>query len=111
MYAYYPTSHRDEVNHGDMGSTETIDFAQGPAHYGNISASCTLTLSNPLSGSAYSLLIEADGTNGINWPGSVEWGTPGAPNFAGLSDGDLVLVSLYYSGTKGTYYGTYRNDF
>lgn len=100
-----------EVDHGDMGTTETIDFANGPAHYGNISAGCTLTLSNPESGGAYTLLFEADGTNEITWPGTVDWGGTGAPDFSALTDGDLVLISLYYSGKKSKYYGTYKDDF
>lgn len=101
-------NYRAEVDHGDMGATETINFANGPAHYGNISADCTLTLSNPASGGAYTLLIEANGTNEVTWPGTVNWLGESAPDFSALADGELVLISLYYSGEKSTYYGTYK---
>lgn len=101
-------THKAEVDHGDAGSTETINFADGPAHYFNVSAECTLTLSNPQDGGAYVILIEANGTHEVLWP-AVTWLTPGgvAPDISALSDGDLCIVNLYRSGTKAAYIGTY----
>jgi hypothetical protein len=101
-------NHKAEVNHGAAGSTETIDFNAGPAHYFDVDADCTLTLSNPQSGGAYVILIEANGTNEVLWP-SVTWLTPGgvAPDISALANGDLCAVNLYYSGSKSAYIGTY----
>jgi len=99
-----------EVDHGDMGATETIDFATGPAHYGNISAACTVTLSNVVSGSAYSVVIEANGTDDITWAGpTIDWGTDGQPDFTALADGDLTLINFYYSGTKTVVLASYKS--
>lgn len=97
-----------EVDHGDMGASETFDFSQGPAHYGNISADCAVTLSNGQSGAAYSLLIEGNGTNEITWSTTVDWLGAGAPDFSAMADGELGLVNIYWSAKKSTYVGSYK---
>lgn len=100
--------YKAEISHGDMGATETFDFSAGPAHYGNVSADCTVTLSNPADGGSYVILIEANGTNEVIWP-TITWLTAGgvAPDISALSDGEFCIVNLYRSGTKSAYIGTY----
>lgn len=99
-----------EVDHGDMGATETFDFSASPAHYGNISADCTLTLSNYLSGQAYTAVIEANGTHEITWAGpTIEWGDDGVPDFSAMADGDLTLVNFYWCSKKSLILGSYKS--
>lgn len=64
-------------SHSTMGSTETIDLADGNYHYGTLNADCTFTFSGSTTGKLCSFILELieDGTGGWDptWPGSVVW--------------------------------------
>jgi len=87
----------------DAGSNpETIDFATGATQnlIVNGAGPLVLSFSNPTSGGFYFLRIEQGATPGsITWPGSVNWGTVGAPTLSDTT-GDVDLISLFYDGSK-----------
>jgi hypothetical protein len=63
--------------HGNLGSTETIDTANGNYHWGTLNANCTFTFTT-ISDTAerwFTLELIEDGTGGwtVTWPGSVTW--------------------------------------
>lgn len=64
-------------SHGNTGTTETIDVANGVWHAVTLDDNCTFTFTSPASGSDYSFILEVteDGTGGrtVAWPGSVAW--------------------------------------
>jgi len=87
----------------DAGSNpETIDFATGATQnlIVNGAGPLVLSFSNPTSGGFYLLRIEQGATPGsITWPGSVNWGTVGAPTLSDTT-GDVDLISLFYDGSQ-----------
>lgn len=86
----------------------SLDWANGPEQKFTINAAGPLavTLSNPVTGGTYLLRIEQGATPGtLTWPGTVIWGTVGAPVLS-TSTGNVDLVSLFYDGTN--YYGSYQ---
>jgi hypothetical protein len=69
--------------HGNLGSTETIDTANGNYHWGTLNADCTLSFAT-IADSAerwFTLELVEDGTGGWQptWPGSVAWLGGSAP--------------------------------
>ena len=63
---------------GNSGASQTIDWDNGNTQHITLTANCTLTFSNPISGRKYTLIIKQGGGGSmtINWPGTVRW--PGA---------------------------------
>jgi len=92
--------------------TKAVNFAfdlgtNGPCQQVTINAAgpLTVTLSNPVTGGAYLLKIIQGATPGtLTWPGTVLWGTAGAPTLSAVT-GKIDIINLYYDGTN--YYGTY----
>lgn len=95
----------------DIG-TKTVGFtfdlgANGPCQQVTINAAGPLiiTLSNPVTGGAYLLKLVQGATPGtVTWPGTVKWGTAGAPTLSAVT-GKIDIINLYWDGTN--YYGTY----
>jgi hypothetical protein len=63
--------------HGNLGSTETIDTANGNYHWGTLNANCTFTFTTTVDTAErwFTLELIEDGTGGwtVTWPGSVVW--------------------------------------
>jgi hypothetical protein len=63
--------------HGNLGSTETIDTANGNYHWGTLNANCTFTFTTIADTAErwFTLELIEDGTGGwtVTWPGSVAW--------------------------------------
>jgi hypothetical protein len=63
--------------HGNLGSTETIDTANGNYHWGTLNANCTFTFTTTVDTAErwFTLELIEDGTGGwtVTWPGSVTW--------------------------------------
>jgi len=101
---------------GATAGTVTIDWnnsnTQKVTMTGNITS---LTLSNPIQGGVYSLIIEQGNasTNAITWPaGAIKWpgGTP--PSLTTGATGNTDIVSLIYDPAGGTaYYGNANANF
>lgn len=89
---------------GNSGSAATLNWNDGNVQTLTMTADCTLTLSNPVVGRRYVLILVQDGTGNwqITWPAAVKWpaGHP-SPVLSGASKTDLI--SLVYDGTY--YYG------
>ncbi len=101
------------------GSSVTIDFNNGNFHrvvLNSASDPITFTLSNPLHGATYRILLVLN-TNSVNrttsWPSNVFWcgGTVSSPSapFDLDTNGDASnvrqLITLTYSQTDGQYFG------
>jgi hypothetical protein len=94
-------------DHGNTGSTETVDASLADIHrlVAN-AATVTLTLTGwPASGTPgiVQLWLEQDGTGGRLWafPGAVSWGDAGVPDWSTRSGGvvDLVKIETINGGT------------
>lgn len=88
------------LDHGNTGSTETIDASAADVQRLVLNAATvTLTLTGaPASGTpcVIRLWLEQDGTGGrdIAWPGSVDFGVAGEPDWTTRGSGDVDLVDL-----------------
>jgi hypothetical protein len=93
---------------GSSGAAKTIDLANGNVQKLTLTANCTITLTSPATGAFRSLLLyvfqDGTGSRTITWPGSVKWGTAGAPTLStGASKMDKILLDTVDGGT--TWYG------
>jgi hypothetical protein len=78
---------------GTVSSTAAVPFARSVAL--TLSANCTLTLPSVPAGGRHTirLYVSQDGTGGrtATWPGSVSWGTPGAPTLTATASTTTVV--------------------
>jgi len=93
---------------GNSSTAKTIDLANGNVQKLTLTANCTITLTSPATGAFRSLLLyvfqDATGSRTITWPGSVKWGTAGAPVLStGANKMDKILLDTVDGGT--TWYG------
>lgn len=93
----------------NSGSAKTLDLANGNVQKLTLTANCTITLTAPASGAYRSLMIyvfqDGTGSRTITWPGSVKWGTAGAPTLSTAAGKmDKILLDTVDGGT--TWYGT-----
>ncbi len=96
-------------NNGNSTSAATINLVNGNVQQITLNANCTITLTSPGSGVYRSLLLlvfqDATGSRTITWPGSVKWGTAGAPTLStGNGKMDKILLDTVDGGT--TWYGS-----
>ena len=84
--------------HGNTGTTETIDLANGNYHTATLDANCTFTFTGATSGKecAFTLALtqDATGSRTVTWPGSVTWPGASAPTLA-TSAAALDLLVFY----------------
>jgi hypothetical protein len=89
------------------GTTATIDLSTSRNHGLALllaTGTVTLTLSNPLDGVEYLLVVSQGGTPRDTWPAAVKW-PGGVPPV--LTDANATaLIRLFYYG--GSYYGTWE---
>lgn len=103
---------KNEVN--PVGTTGTVDLADTVNHQIDLKSATgdvTLTLTNPVSGYRYKLLIyqnDVGGNINIIWPANVRWPGGTAPTISPTAS-DIDVVDLYYDGAN--YYGTFEQDF
>lgn len=93
------------LDHGNTGSTETIDASVATVHRIVLdSATVTLTFSGAVSGRAvsFSLIVVQDGTGGraVVWPGSVLW--PGGTDAVISTAANAVDLLTFMSVDGGT---------
>lgn len=84
-------------DNGSSGSAKTIDWENGDRQILELTANCTLTFSNPLSGQAVALILVQDvtGSRTISVPASVKWSNAEVPTLTTDPAGIDVLVLLY----------------
>lgn len=72
--------------HGNTGSTETFDLANGNVHTAAQDQACTYTLSGFTNGKACSMtLILTSVTGAATWPAAVKWPDATAPTLSGVT--------------------------
>lgn len=96
-------------DNGNSSTAATLDLALGNVHKLTLTANCTITLTGPATGAYRSMLIllfqDATGSRTVTWPGSVKWGTAGAPTLStGANKMDKILLDTVDGGT--TWYGS-----
>jgi hypothetical protein len=94
---------------GNSGTAKTLDLVNGNVQKLTLTGNCTLTLTGPATGTYRSMLLyvfqDGTGSRTITWPGSVKWGTAGAPTLSmGVSKMDKILLDTVDGGT--TWYGS-----
>lgn len=94
--------------HGNTGSTETIDLANGTVHTATLNANCTLTFSGSAASVAcsFTLILTQDGTGSrtVTWPAAVKWPGGTAPTLStAVGAVDVVVFTTVDNGT--TWYG------
>lgn len=96
-------------DNGNSSTAATLDLATGNVQKLTLTANCTITLTSPTSGAYRSMLLllfqDATGSRTVTWPGSVKWGTAGAPTLStGANKMDKILLDTVDGGT--TWYGS-----
>ena len=94
---------------GSSGAAITLNLANGNVQKLTLTANCTITLTGPSTGAYRSMLLyvfqDGTGSRTITWPGSVKWGTAGAPTLStGATKMDKILLDTVDGGT--TWYGS-----
>lgn len=94
---------------GNSGTAKTLDLVNGNVQKLTLTGNCTLTLTGPSTGAYRSMLLyvfqDGTGSRTITWPGSIHWGTAGAPTLStGASKMDKILLDTVDGGT--TWYGS-----
>lgn len=95
---------------GNSGTSKTINLALNQNHSITLNGNCTLTLSNPVAGAVYKIVITQDGTGNrlITWPSGIKWANATVAVLSTVG-GSIDIVTLYYDGT--TYFGQIGNNF
>ncbi|HET9412216.1 MAG TPA: hypothetical protein VFO38_05215 [Candidatus Saccharimonadales bacterium] len=94
---------------GNSGTAITLNLANGNVQKLTLTGNCTITLTSPASGAYRSLLLyifqDGTGSRTITWPGSVKWGTAGAPTLStAATKMDKILLDTVDGGTN--WYGS-----
>ena len=95
-----------EVNDGDSGLADTIDWTTGNKHKTTLSDNCTYTFTAPPGVCNLTLKAVNFGSFFPMWPPSVLWAGRIEPTWTA---GGTDIVSFYYDGS--TYYGAATLDF
>ena len=89
------------IDNGNCGAADTVDFATGSWQIVTLSAAtCTLTFSNPVTGSEYWLLITQDGAGSrlVTWP-TIRWAGGAAPTLT-TGAAKVDIIACRYNGTS-----------
>lgn len=93
-----------EVDNGDSGAADTIDFTKGNKQKSTLTGNCTFTFTAP--GGQCNLILrliqDASGSRTVTWPGTVKWPQGNAPTLTTTANA-VDVVALYWNGTS--YYG------
>lgn len=101
----------DVLAHGNMGSTETIDAADGNHHTGTLDADCTITVAAFAAGSiVFVVTQDATGGRDITWSGVTFGGANDQPEqsagsvtvFVFLSSGGTVYAAKWGGSTAAS---------
>jgi hypothetical protein len=90
---------------GNSGTAKTLDLVNGNVQKLTLTGNCTITLTGPTTGAYRSMLLlvfqDGTGSRTITWPGSVRWGTAGAPTLStGTGKMDKILLDTVDGGTN-----------
>lgn len=90
-----------EVDNGNSGAADTVDWTVGNKQKSTLTGDCTYTFDpDPIGPCSLTLRLIQDGTGGrdATWPGEVTWlGTE--PTWSDGAAGKSIVVSFYYDGS------------
>ena len=93
------------VGAGNSGATKTLDWNSGNEQYVTMTGNCTFTLSNPVNGGRYVILLNTGaGSFTATWPATVRWSGGSAPVLT-TAAGKLDLFTFIWNSTLGLYFG------
>lgn len=99
-----------EVDNGDSGAADTIDWTKGNKQKSTLTNNCTFTFTEP--GGVCNLILElhqdATGSRTVTWPASVKWPDSTAPTLSAGANA-VDIIAFYYDGTN--YYGVGNLNF
>ena len=100
------TAHFDaEVDNGNSGTADTIDWTAGNKQRSTLTGNCTFTFSpEPTGPCSLTLKLVQDGTGSrtVTWPADVKWPGGTAPTLTTTASA-VDIVTFYYDGTA--FYG------
>jgi lysophospholipase L1-like esterase len=89
-------------SHGNTGTTETIDLANGNVHRCVLDNNCTFTFTGAtnVEGCSFSLILvqDATGSRTATWPASVKWAAGAAPTLSTAANARDRLVFMTEDG-------------
>lgn len=90
---------------GNSGTSKTIDWNDGNVQFVDMTGNVTFTLSNPVSGFAYTLVLKQDATGSrtATWPASVQWPGGTAPTLSTAAN-SIDVITMVYNGLDTEYY-------
>lgn len=99
-------AYTEEIDDGNSGATETIDWTTGNNHLSTLTDNVTYTFTPP-SGPAHltlRMVQDGGGTNTVTWPATVKWANGTEPVWT-TTGADVNLAFFYYA-VDGNYYGS-----
>jgi len=99
-----------EVDNGNSGNADTIDWSAGNKQKSTLTDDCTFTFTEPSGPCSLILKLVQDGMGNrtVTWPGDVYWPGGTAPTLT--TDAEAIdIICFYYDGTD--FYGQSALDF
>lgn len=99
-----------EVDNGNSGASDTIDWGAGNKQKSTLTDDCTFTFTDPSKPCNLILVLVQDGTGSRDpsWPASVKWADGTEPTWS-TGASDIDIVAFYFDGTN--YYGQAATNF
>jgi len=100
-----------EVDNGNSGTADTIDFGVGNKQKSTLTDNVTFTFTAPPGpcNLILKLVQDATGSRTVTWPATVKWPSNGTAPTLSTGANDVDIVSFYFDGTN--YYGQAGLDF
>lgn len=99
------------VDDGNSGTSKTITWSSGSAHYLTLTGNCTLTFSSPTDGGRYILLVNSGaGSFYLTWPANVKWGPAGQPPNTIIAS-KVDMFTMAYVASTNNYYMSYSLNY
>jgi hypothetical protein len=101
-------AYKQEIDDGNSGAADTIDWSGGQYHKSTITVNCTYTFTAPPGPCDLQLKIVQGGIGGFlaTWPGSVQW-IGGFPPVLSTTAGATDFITFYYDGAA--YWGFFQS--
>lgn len=100
-----------EVDNGNSGAADTIDWTAGNKQKSTLTDNCTFTFSPEPSGPCnlvLKLIQDATGSRTVTWPADVKWPGGTAPTLTTAAS-SVDIITFYYDGTD--FYGNSSLNF
>lgn len=99
-----------EVDNGNSGTADTIDWGAGNNHKSTMTGNCTYTFTAPAGPAnlVLKLVQDATGSRTATWPATVKWPNNTAPILTTTAN-RIDIVTFYYDGTN--YFGAWIGNY